>query len=66
LTMISYGSVSRMREFGSTADLDIFAVTSRRERVRMDGAENQRVIGLRDIWVDPKHPRTEHELRKLK
>ena len=43
LTMISYGSVNRMREFGSTAYLGIFAVTFRRERVRMDGAENQRV-----------------------
>ena len=34
LTMVSRGSVSKMREFGSTADLDIFAVTSRRERTR--------------------------------
>jgi len=37
LAMISYGSVSRMREFGSTADLNIFSMTSRRERVRLDG-----------------------------
>ena len=66
LTIISYESVSRMREFGSTADLDIFSVTSQRERAHMDGSENQRVRWLRDIEVDPKHPRTEHELRKLK
>lgn len=46
--------------------LDIFAVTFRRERVRMDGAENERVRWLRGIWVNPMHPRTEHELRKLK
>ena len=39
LTMTSCGSVNRMREFGSTADPDIFAVTSRRERIRLDGAE---------------------------
>ena len=31
-------NVSRMREFGSAADLDIFAVASRRERMRLDGA----------------------------
>ena len=38
LTMVSYGSVGRMCEFGSTVVLDIFAVTSRRERMRLDGA----------------------------
>ena len=36
--IVSYESVSKIREFGSTADLDIFAVGSRRDRMRLDGA----------------------------
>ena len=36
--IVSYESVSRIREFRSAADLDIFAVGSRRERIRLDGA----------------------------
>jgi len=45
--MISYESVSRIREFGSVADLDIFTVGSRRERIRLDGATNE---GLDDDY----------------
>jgi len=40
LAMVSNESVSKMREFGSIADLDIFAVGSRKERMRLDGATN--------------------------
>jgi len=34
--MVSYESVSKTREFGSIKDSDIFAVGSRRERMRLN------------------------------
>ena len=38
LAMVSYESVSKIREFVSIADLDIFAVGSQRERMCLDSA----------------------------
>ena len=41
--LVRVGEQGPMREYGSAADLDIFAVTARRERMRLDGAINQTV-----------------------
>ena len=40
VAMVSYELVSKIREFGSIADLDIFAVGSQRLRTRLDSATN--------------------------
>jgi hypothetical protein len=47
--MISCESVSRMREFGSIVNLDVFTVGSQRERIRSDGAVNEGLDGGYDI-----------------
>jgi len=42
-------SVSRMCEFGSMVNLDIFTVGSRREGMRFDGAVNGELDGGHDV-----------------